>query len=492
MVKIFIFLLLFSEIVGAQSTANRYFMVTDFGAKGDGTTKDTEACQRAIDACALKGGGTVVFQAGTYLCGSLHLKSHVALRFDHAAVLKMSPDEKDFDPYEALDFKNAADKETGFFHNALIWGENVEDIAITGTGLIDCNRTKRRGPKPISLKLCRFVKIKDITIKNAPNYNISMIGTDEVHISGVTILNGFADGIDPDGCQNVVISDCNIDCFDDAIVPKASFSLGYLRPVENLTVTNCILASNCNAFKFGTETGGNFKNITFSNSIIYQRKTGRFDGGSGIALESVDGAEIEGVTISNIAIRGINTPIFIRLGNRGRDMAVPKPGYLRDVLISNVVVEHALQPCMILGIPGYPVENVSLSNLKISYAGGGSWKGDLSEFPEKEKEYPDADMFGEKLPAYGFFCRHVQNLSMQDVVLKTEMPDKRPSLVAVDVNGLDMYRYRVPALQSGIAAVQLSGVKKATFRACEIPQNKRAYFSFSDDKNQKREISIVK
>lgn len=154
------------------------YSVADFGAKGDEKAKDTSAIQKAIESCSENGGGTVYFPPGTYLTGSLHLKSRVALYLDHGAVIKASINQDDFDPYEELGFKNNADHETSFFHYSLIWGENVEHVAILGTGTIDGNRTKRGGPKPIALKRCKHITIKDVTIRNAPNYAISMLGTD--------------------------------------------------------------------------------------------------------------------------------------------------------------------------------------------------------------------------------------------------------------------------------------------------------------------------
>ena len=251
------------------------FNVLDYGAIGNGVEDDTPSIQDAIDNCHQNGGGTVYFPAGTYLSGSIHLKNNVALFLDHGATLMASPDDQDFDPYEELGFENDADHETSFFHFSFIWGEDVERVAILGTGIIDGNRSKRGGPKPIAFKRCKFITIKDVTILNAPNYAISMLGSDYVNIDGITILNGYCDGIDPDCCRHVRISNCHIETWDDAIVPKSSFSLGYHRSTEYLTVTNCQLATNCNAFKLGTESGGDFKYITLSNCVMFDRSTGR-------------------------------------------------------------------------------------------------------------------------------------------------------------------------------------------------------------------------
>ncbi|HNT87659.1 MAG TPA: glycosyl hydrolase family 28-related protein, partial [Candidatus Hydrogenedentes bacterium] len=262
------------------------------GAVGDGVTDDTAAVQRAIDACG-ETGGTVLFSPGVYRSATLHLRSRMALRLEQGATLLGSDNRDDYDPYEELGFKNDADHETSFFRHALLFGEGLEHVAIVGGGLIDANFTRRGGPKPIALRRCRFVSIRDIHILNAPNYTISLLGTDDVHIDGVTILNGYCDGIDPDSCRNVRISNCRIESIDDAIVPKASFSLGERRACENITVTNCVLSTVCNGFKLGTESGGGFKRIAVSNCVITGYRDNR-PAISGIALESVDGGDLDG------------------------------------------------------------------------------------------------------------------------------------------------------------------------------------------------------
>jgi len=472
---------------GQENESGPKYNVLNFGAKGDGLTKDTHAVQSAIDSCSAHGGGTVYFPSGIYLCGSLHLRSNIALYLDHGSVIRMSKDNADFDPYEKLDFKTAGDKETSFFHYALICGEDLEHIAILGTGIIDGNRIKRGGPKPIALKRCIQVIIRDITLKNAPNYNISMLGTDFVNISGVTILNGYSDGIDPDGCKNVRISDCYIDSFDDAIVPKASYSLGYLRSVENLTVTNCILASNCNAFKFGTESGGGFKNVTLSNCTVIARKVGK-PADAGIALESVDGAEIEGITITNISMANIISPIFLRLGNRGRDMVTPKPGYLRNVLISHITATGATQASLIAGIPGYPIENITLDHLLIAYKGGGSFKGNIESVPELIKEYPDSDMFG-AIPSWGFYVRHAKNLKLQDIDLTLEHPEKRSAFIFEDVAQLRIKAITATRSEEAPAILNFKEVKQVVISDCLIRADPSTFIAVPE--NQKNEIQLI-
>jgi polygalacturonase len=478
--------LMADPVYGHEMSLTKSYVVTSFGAKGDGIRKDTHSIQEAIDSCFRNGGGTVFFPQGKYLCGSLHLKSNVSLYLAQEAVILMSPDNNDFDPYEKLGFKTAGDKETSYFHYSLIWAEEAENISILGTGIIDGNRLKRGGPKPIALKKCRHVAIRDITLKNAPNYNISLLGTDYVSISGVTILNGYSDGIDPDACRNVSISDCYIDCFDDAIVPKSSFSLGEHRSVENMTVTNCILASNCNAFKFGTESGGGFKNVTLSNCIVKARDEGKFPD-SGISLESVDGAEVEGVTITNVSMMNVITPVFLRLGNRGRDLVNPVPGYIKNIIISNITAINATQANLIAGIPGYPVENVTIENIKVIFAGGGMFSGKPEEVPELIPEYPDTDMFG-NIPAYAFFCRHVKNITIRDAVLELEKPDRRSAFVFDDAQSLILESVSASRSEGSNPIIHLNNAKRVMIKGSFIPVDD---LLFEVPASQRNEIHLL-
>jgi Pectate lyase superfamily protein len=420
--------------------------VRQFGAAGDGTTKDTAAIQRAIDAAAGAGGGTVVVPAGRYLSGTIRLKSYVTLHLDNGASLLASPDSADFEPYEPLPFTSVSDNETTYFRQALILGENVRNIAITGQGIVDGNRTKRGGPKTIAIKLCQYVAIRGITVQNSPNYSISFWGTDFVDVDGVTILNGYSDGIDPDACRFVRIANTYIDCYDDAICPKASPSMGMenRRGVEHLTVVNCVLRTNCSNFKFGTESSGDLKNVAFSNVAMYPRDQGRRPI-SGIALESVDGANIDGVVISNVTMDGVQAPIFIRLGNRGRGLTPPVPGTVRNVSIQNVIARNATVTSSITGIPGHPVRRVTLGAVHLNMAGGQQEPLAL-EVPEHEAKYPEATMFG-TLPSFGLYARHVDGLALTGLQTRSEAPDVRPNLIFDDLRDLT-----IDGLQAGSAA----------------------------------------
>jgi hypothetical protein len=413
------------------------FDVRQFGAKGDGRTNDTAAIQAAIEAAGQRG-GTVVLSAGRYSSGTIRFRSHVAIYLEAGATLLASPDQHDFEPYEKLSFESGSDTETTDFHYALLRGQDVENVSIRGPGTIDGNRTRRHGPKPIALKNCRHVQIRDITIRNAPNYNVSLLGCDQVVIDGLTILNGYCDGIDPDCCRDVRIANCYVESWDDAIVPKASFALGYRRSTERVTVTNCVLTTASNAFKLGTESSGDFKDITVSNCIVFARPDlWNRRPTSGISVEMVDGASVEQVAISNITMRDVESPLFIRLGNRGRAQAAPEPGRLGGLSISNIVVSGAGRASSITGIPGHPVRQLTLRNLRLTMQGGGSAELAGKAIPELADRYPDASMFGD-LPAYGLFCRHAEGVVLDGIIVDLAKPDGRPAMLFEDVNELEL------------------------------------------------------
>jgi polygalacturonase len=249
--------------------------------------------EQAIDAAAKAGGGTVYVPAGRYVCGTIHLRSHVSIWLDNGATLTMSPDPAAFDKPERLDYDPHADGATSFFRNGLLVGEQLEDIAIFGQGAIDGNRTRSGGPKAISLKRCRNVSIRGITIRNAPGYNISLLGCEYVEIDGVTIRNGFSDGIDPDCSKFVRIANCFVESIDDAICLKASPALGERVSTEHVTVANCVLRTASIHFKCGTESYGDFRNIAVTN-CAFVGGMGKRHGNPGVALYSVDGGHWTG------------------------------------------------------------------------------------------------------------------------------------------------------------------------------------------------------
>jgi len=423
------------------------FRIPDYGAVGDGRTLCTAAIQKAIDAAARAGGGTVVIPPGTWLSGTITLKSRVILHLQRGSTLLGSPNVAHY-PERIPALRSYTDKYTC---RSLIYAEDCEHMALTGDGTIDGNGgafPKKKEPefyklRPFLLRAinCRDVRVENIHLRNSAMWMQHYLGCQRVRLRGLTVFNHCNynnDGIDIDGCRDVSISECMIDADDDGLCLKSTLP----RPTENVTITNCVLRSHCTALKMGTESNGGFRNITISNcTILSPRGTKPFwgypEGRCGIALELVDGGRLENVAISNIVIDGVAIPLFMRLGNRARPHTAdaPKPGVgtFRNVILSNIIATGAGKiGCAIAGLPGHRIENVTLRDVRLEFAGGGTAEDAARAIPELEDAYPEGDMFG-TLPAYGIWGRHVRNLGLHNVQLVTATPDVRPPTVFDDV-----------------------------------------------------------
>ena len=416
---------------GALEAPSLRVSVRDRGARGDGRSKDTRAIQAAIDAAGASG-GTVVFPPGEYVSGTVHLRSRVTLRLEEGAVLIASPDDADFDRPERLGYDSFADAETSDHAVALLRGRGLDGVAILGPGRIDGNRSRRSGPKPIALRQCRHVQIRDLRLDNSANYNIALLGCDDVDIRGVTIRNGYSDGIDPDCCRHVRIADCDVESRDDAIVLKTSYALGVRRPTEDVVVSRCRLVTMHNALKLGTESVGDFRDIVFRDcSVAGRRHAVKGHMSSGVSLETVDGSRLERVAVSRIVMADVRAPIFVRLARRGQAPGPRRAGALTDVSIADVVATGAMTASSITGIPDHPVGRIALTGIRVTALGGGSAELISHAVPQFERRYPDATMFPD-LPAYGLYCRHVTGLSLDGVELRVERPDGRPAVLLDD------------------------------------------------------------
>ncbi len=527
------------------------FDVRQYGATGDGKTIDTPAVNRAIDAAAAVGGGVVVFPAGTYICFSIRLKSHVHLYLEEGSTIQAAesplpgqttgynggvydaaePD-TEWDPYQ--------DYGHNHWHNSLIWGEGIHDISISGTGLIygkglsfgaGPGRPPRAGQegsgpapgtagnarpqaapasaapaggqapnrpafnparfargdypmyqaeqpgagnKSIALKNCYNAVFRDFSILKGGHFGFLLTGVDNVTIDNIKI-DTDRDGIDIDCCQNVRVSNCTVNSpWDDGICPKSSYALGYNRATRNVTITNCFVtgwyqlgsvldgswkkfpadrrAFGTGRIKCGTESNGGFINITVSNCV--------FEGCLGYALESVDGALLEDITITNTTMRDLGCgPFFLRLGARLRGPKdTTKIGTLKRVLISNIACYNApaRQASILSGIPGSLIEDVKLSDIYVATLGGGTADQAQIVPPEQENGYPEPGRFG-PTPSSGFFLRHMRNLELSHVEIANATPDARPAFSLYDVERADFFAITAPRNAGG--ALALHGVK---------------------------------
>jgi len=524
----------------APRAALGIFDIRTYGAVGDGKTVDTPAINKAIEAAAAAGGGTVLFPPGTWLCFSIRLKSHVALHLAQGATILAADSPLpgattgyNGGTYDAAEPNTAWDVYQDYghnhWHNSLIWGESLEDISITGSGLIfgkglsfgagpgrppgappapqppagaapfvrpaRGNYTMFQaeqpgvGNKAIALKNCRNVLFRDFSILKGGHFGLLLTGVDNLTIDNLTI-DTDRDGIDIDCCRNVRVSNCFVNSpWDDAICPKSSYALGYARATENMTITNCYVAGSYELgtmldgtykkfaadvprlarngrIKCGTESNGGFKNITISNCV--------FDGCMGLALESEDGALCEDIAISNITMRDVvSAPLFWRLGSRLRGpKETTKVGTLQRIVVDNLV-SYNTGPhisSILSGIPDFPIRDVKISNVYIQHRGGRSADDAKIVMPEGAERYPDPGMFGPETPSQGFFLRHVTNLEMSHVEVQPATPDQRPSFYLEDVNRVDFIAVTAPTTPPAFALNKVTDLRILISRAAKDTQ----------------------
>ncbi|HKZ08675.1 MAG TPA: glycosyl hydrolase family 28 protein, partial [Methylomirabilota bacterium] len=382
------------------------------------------------------------FSPGEYRSGRLELRDRVTIRLERDATLVASRADEDFGPREEPGRETFADRETRDFAFALLRGHGVRRVTLTGGGRIDGNRSARGGPKPIALKACRDVRIQDLTLVNAGSYAVSLLGCDDVEVEGLVIQNSYADGIDPDSCRNVRIQGCRIESRDDAIAIKASLALGARRATENVTVEGCHLTTHHNGLKLGTESSGDFRNVTLRDcTVVGKLHPWKGALSSGLALQSVDGGTLERVHIANIRLVDVYAPLFVRLGRRGLGQEQPAPGVLREIAITDVHATGASGSSSIMGLADRAVARVALRRVRVEARGDGKQELVTRHVPDRERAYPDAAWLGE-LPAYALYCRYVEHLAMEDIDLSVAMPDPRPAVIMESVRHLSLRRVR--------------------------------------------------
>ena len=492
----------------AGMTGLSIFNIKDYGAVGDGLTLNTAAINHTIDVCNASGGGVVYFPPGVYLAGTVVLKSNVTIYLEAGATLLGSKNLSDYLPLPGV----ATDKNEIAKH--LIFARGLENVGLAGPGRIDgqgpafWTSSGRIIPPELDWKYvlgfkwmalprispmlefynCTNVHIRDVQIENSPGWTLRPVECTNVYIQGISIKNpNFGpntDGIDPTGCRNLFISDCSIDTGDDAICLKSEAPYGgEVKVSKNITITNCVIRGTCNGLKFGTATEGGYENVTVSNLVIYNDDV-PYDQRiiSGIALEMVDGGWMQGVVISNIVMQRTRTPIFIRRANR-KPRPDGTPGTLQGVLIENVYATGAILTSSITGLPGFDVEDVTLSNIRIDSEEGGKASWMSAKIPEVPTVYPEAHIFG-RLPSYGFYCRHVTGLRMKGVKFSAVTGEQRPAIVCDDVKDLEIGDLR-PAPIAGIEpAVQLIQCQRAFIHDCWAAAGTKTFLGIQGEQTQ--------
>ena len=484
--------LIVSFSFGTAASAQTYNILA-YGAIADGKTINTKAIQKAIDQCA-QTGGEVIVPAGIYVTGTLYMKSNVHIVINDLATIVGSGSFDDY-PNNIVQYKN-------FFthfpdgslrtNKALFFAEGVHDISITGRGTINGNgksaafdlgddassaKSKER-PCTILFVDCKNVTLTDIYLTDPAYWLQNYLGCDSVHLKGLTVYNHSnfnVDGMDIDS-RHVLIEDCNIDADDDGICFK---SHDRNRICENIIVRNCSIASNCNAIKFGTTSIGGFKNITISHCSIskaaespvynWQKILKGVDEPvtdiAGIAIEMTDGGAIDSITISDIKMQDVQTPIFIVLANRGRkqvgDTVASPVGSIKNIVLNNITATgHSKMASSITAFPGYYVENVQLNNITLNDIGGGTPDDAKINLPENPAAYPENRMYGQIYPSSGLFIRHAKGIVLNNVILTIKNKDYRPVVIMDDVIDSKIIGLKADPPSGGADKIQLSNSSK--------------------------------
>jgi len=460
--NIFLFLL-FSQTVLKSQTYN----VINFGAVGNGSTVNTAAIQAAIDTCTITG-GTVLIPSGTFVTGTIQLKSNVTLEV--IGTLQGSTNINHYPDFIPA-LRSMADENT---QKAIIYAEGQHNIAITGSGTINGNGFSFLGasnrPYGIRLISCSNVLYENLELQNSAFWMMHNLDIDSLTIRNISISNNSNsnnDGIGIDACRNVLIENCNVSSLDDPLVFKTTTPLN----TENVVVQNCTLSTVARAIKIGTETTGGFKNILIKNVVV---QPSILTADCGINLAIVDGGFIDSLTLENITITGVNTAFSIRLGNQARPYTpgAPTPGVgsVRNILLKNITITtESNLTSTITGIPGYYAENITLEDVTINFPGGSAALSSGFVVPENETERPNCDVLGDSLPAHGLYIRHIKNITMENVCFNAVTADQRPALVIEDILASPQYtavettpnKYCTQQLPNGIRDYSAHSLKVA-------------------------------
>lgn len=505
----------------------RSYLVTEYGAKPDNSL-NTASIQRAIDAAFAAGGGEVIIPEGVFVTGTIILWSGVTLQLDKGAVLQGSERRKDYGSTDHLALIYARGQEgITISGKGTIDGRGRELMKDIFKGLRegtltdpDWKRSRPRESSRVSLfyfEECGSISVSGVLLKDASTWvthyeRCRDITIDNIHLESVAYWNN--DGIDIVDCKNVRITNSYINSADDGICLKSGRRDLYC---DSVYIENCTIRSSASAFKLGTGSTGGFRNITVRKLKVFD--TFR----SAIALESVDGGLLENIDIRGVKATNTGNALFIRLGHRNKDeqYAVVRNIYIADVEVEvpagkpdkgyeteapvlryppgskpdpdriisvspwnysypdpeAVVYKHNVFPSSVAGLPDHPVENVTIENVTIRYAGTGDSTinymplDSVNIITEATGSYPEFSMFGE-LPAWGFYIRHVNGLTLRNIRLIHRQTDYRAGVVIHQSENVELKNIRL-SVPSAAPAVFINKSKNISVRKLKLPRGKK-------------------
>ncbi|MYM69324.1 hypothetical protein GTP45_21135 [Pseudoduganella sp. FT55W] len=430
------------------SVPARVFTPEEHGLAAGTGVLATPAIQRAVDACAMAGGGTVRLSQGDYLSGTIVLRSGVMLEVAAGARLLASTNLQDY-PEHRAQRPTVQDSNMGM-NQSLIFAEGCERIGINGKGLIDGRGTKDNFPgeetigatpgRPFIIRIidCKQVVVRDIHLKDSPCWMQNYLNCEDLLIDGIRVenqANHNNDGLDIDSCRRVIVRNSFINAQDDAMCFKGAGQ----RTAENILIENCQFYSTCNALKFGTDSQGDFRNVLVRNVVLGgpasdMRAINRRKADGGISWEIVDGGTLERVLVHDARIVRAESPLFLRLGDRGRvrpEQKRPGPGVLRYIVYDRISGDdNGMRGSFFTGVSNAQIEHVLLRDVDLTMAAATAPAAVAVDIPEAPAEYPDPHMFSTVMPAYGLWARHIKHLTLQRVRFRVVGKDARPEVLA--------------------------------------------------------------
>ncbi len=439
------------------------FNITAYGAVADGKTDSTQAFQAAIAAAVQTGGGAIYVPSGVFVCGPIHLQSNMTLYLEAGAVLKFATDHEKH-PVIPYFFQGV---ETELFA-PLIYAVDAENITIAGRGVLDGQGQywwsrfpgDFQRPRFICPIRCQNVLIDGVKIINSPCWTINPILCENVTVNQVTIVNPAdspnTDGIDPESCKNVHISNCHIDVGDDCIAIKSGVEKAKYRVAcENITITNCTMVHGHGGVVIGSEMSGGVRNVVITNCVFEGT-----DRGIRIKSRRGRGGIVEDLRVSNIIMKGVMTPFVMNMyyhcGEGGKEPEVwdknphpvnEKTPVFRRIHFSDITVREATAAAGFLyGLPEQPVEEISFQNVSVHLAEGA------------EPGLPAMMCHLEPMKNQGFYCNNVKNLAFRQVKVSGH---EGPAFTLENVEGLVLTGCQAEPVTPGAPLYKLSGVKGA-------------------------------
>jgi hypothetical protein len=462
-----------------------------FGAVGDGQTLNTQAIQRAIDACHAQGGGKVAVRRGAYLTGTICLKSNVLLEVEAGARLMGSPDIRDYGLTVAGLHYNARILSMGMIYDrCLIYAEDAENIGLVGGGTIDGqgglvrkvfpnpDDPQKRRPMLVRFSNCRGITLRDVTLLDPACFTAYFVRCRDMRVEGITIHSRHTpngDGLDFDGGEDVLIANCHLDCGDDAISLKPMHPDW---PSQRFLIHNCVMTTEWAAIRLGPESRGDLRDIVVSNCVFHDCR-------DGLKIQSGEGAVMENLLFSNLIMHDVNRPLFVTLNrfsfSAHEASARPPIGGLRNIQCSNIraiarrgdPTNPFDQPCVaVVALPGAHIENVTLQNVHLTMPGGGqaadATRLEVPELLDFAGLWPETRHFEGSLPSAAIYLRHVRGIALRAVRLDLAQPDARPFIAGDDIDGLDLRDVVGVAAAETPGLAKLADTREVTLRDCRL------------------------